>query len=82
MRKISVFFFVCILTVISFAQTPEEIVGKCVNALGGEEAVKKFSDYKARGEIKISMRGMELPGKLEAIRKGNRIWRRTEITFG
>lgn len=65
-----------------FAQNPKEIVEKCVKALGGEEAVKKFSNYKVKGEIKVSMRGMELPGKLESIRVGRKVWRRTEMVFG
>ena len=82
MRKTGIFFLVLLFSINLSAQNPKEIVNKCVNVLGGEEAVKKFSDYKAKGEIKISMRGMELSGKLESIRKGNKTWNRTEVVFG
>jgi len=82
MKKISVFVLVLFFSISLFAQNPKEIVEKCVNALGGEEAVKKFSNYKAKGEVKISMRGMELSGKLETIQIGRNVWNRTEIKFG
>ena len=82
MRKIGIFILGILFSVNLFAQNPKEVIDKCINVLGGEEAVKKFSDYKAKGEIKISMRGMELSGKLESIQKGRKIWRRTEVVFG
>ncbi|UCC40281.1 MAG: DUF4292 domain-containing protein, partial [Candidatus Aminicenantes bacterium] len=47
-----------------------------------EEAVKKFSNYQAKGEVKLSMRGMQLPGKLESIVIERKTWNRIEITFG
>ncbi|MFB0565762.1 MAG: hypothetical protein ACETWK_08805 [Candidatus Aminicenantaceae bacterium] len=82
MKKITVFIAIFLFTINIFAQSPEEVVKKCVSALGGEEAVKKFSDYKAKGEIKISMRGMEIPGKIESIIMGKKKWLRAEIVFG
>jgi len=82
MKKISICFLVLLFSINVFAQSPKEIVEKCVTALGGEEAVKKFTYYKAIGEIKVSMRGMELPGKLESIQLGRRIYGRTEMMFG
>lgn len=84
MRKTAIFslIFIFLFSINLSAQDPKEIVEKCVNALGGEEAVKKFFDFKVKGEVKISLRGMELTGKLEAIQKGNRMWRRSEVTFG
>ena len=82
MRKTAIFFLILLFSVNVFGQDPKEIVDKCVNVLGGEEAVKKFYDYKAKGEIKVSVRGMELIGKLEAIQKGRKLWRRAEIKFG
>lgn len=82
MKKTGIFFLILLFTVDLFAQNPKEIVEKCVKVLGGEEAIKKFSDYKATGEIKVSIRGMELAGKLESIRKGRKIWNRMEIVFG
>jgi hypothetical protein len=82
MKKIAIFFFTFLFTANLFPQDPKEVVEKCVNALGGEEAVKKFYNYHAKGEVKLSMRGMELPGKLESIVIGKRVWSRIELTFG
>jgi len=82
MKKISVCVLVILFSINLFAQNPKEVVEKCVNALGGEEAIKKFSDYKAKGEIKVSYRGMTIPGTLESIEKGKRVWSRVEVKFG
>ena len=82
MKKISICFLVLLFSINVFAQDPKEIVEKCVKALGGEEAVRKFTSFKAKGEIKVSMRGMELPGKLESIQSGSKVWGRTEMMFG
>ncbi len=82
MRKSGVFFLVLLFSVNMFAQNPKEIIEKCVNVIGGEEAIKKFSDYKAKGEIKVSFMGRELTGTLESIRKGRKIWNRSEVKFG
>jgi len=82
MKKISILFLVFLFAANLFAQNPKEVIEKCINALGGEEAVMKFSDYHAKGEVKLSMRGMELPGKLESIVIGRRVWNRIELTFG
>lgn len=82
MKKTGIIFLILMFSVNVFAQDAKEIVEKCVNAFGGEAAIKKLSDYKAKGEIKVSVRGMELSGKLEAIQKGRKIWRRAEINFG
>jgi hypothetical protein len=64
------------------AQTPKEIVSKCVNALGGEEAIKKHMDFSAEGEMKISIRMMELSGKLKMIKKQRKSWIKAEVTLG
>jgi len=82
MKKINICFLILLFSINVLAQNPKEIVEKCVNTLGGEEAVKKFNNYKAKGEIKVSMHGMELPGKLESIEIGRKVWRRTEMVFG
>jgi hypothetical protein len=82
MKKISICLMVLLFTINVFAQNPKEIVENCVNALGGEEAIKKFTNYKAKGEIKISMQGMELPGKLESIQLVRKIYGRAEMKFG
>ncbi len=82
MKKLFIFSLVFLFAVNLFSQNPKEVVEKCVNALGGEEAVKKFSNYHAKGEIKLSMQGMELPGELESIVIGKKVWSRIELTFG
>ena len=82
MRKACVCIAILFFCVNIFAQSPQEVVEKCVDALGGEEALKKFSDYKAKGEVKVYMRGTEIPGKLESIVKGKKIWTRVEVVFG
>jgi len=82
MRKTCICIAILLFSTNMFAQNPQEVVEKCVNALGGEEALKKFSDYKAKGEVKVFMRGTEIPGKLESIIKGKKKWTRVEVVFG
>jgi len=82
MRKAIMIFFVVVFAANLTAQTPEILVQKCVDALGGPEAVLKSQDYQAKGEIKVSMYRMELVGKLETIQKERKYWRRAEVTFG
>jgi|GEM_PF-1144463 len=65
-----------------WAQNPKEIVEKCVTAMGGEEAIKKHQDFCSEGEVKISIRMMELSGKLKMIQKERKSWLRGEVTFG
>ncbi len=52
-KTIVILFAVLIISVGLRAQTPKEIVKKCVQALGGETAVKKHLDYSIEGERKI-----------------------------
>jgi hypothetical protein len=77
---------ICVLTLCFslnvFAQNPKEIVDKCVATLGGPEAVKKFTNYQAKGMMKYAMRGMELTGTMEAIQSGRKTWNRIEIQMG
>jgi hypothetical protein len=81
MRKTAVLMIILLISVSLFAQSPKEIVEKCVSALGGEEAVWKFDDYHAKGEMKVSIYGMEVPGSVESISKGRMTWRRSEAEF-
>lgn len=81
MKKISIFFLILLFSMNLFAQNPNDIVNKCVNALGGEEALKKYSSYHAKGEVMVSMYGMELPGTLETIEMGRKKWSRLKIAF-
>ena len=55
MKKLSIFLLGILVTLNISSQNPKEIINKCVKALGGEEAVKKFSDFKAdgRGSIRL-----------------------------
>jgi len=64
------------------AQSPQEVVEKAVAAMGGEEAVAKYSDYQAEGEAKYSMWGRELTGTIEIIEKGKKKRTKTELAFG
>ena len=77
---------ICVLTLCfsfnAYAQNPKEIVDKCLAALGGTEAVNKYTSYQARGMMKLAMQGMELSGTLEAIQSGRKTWNRIEIRMG
>ncbi|MFC2170179.1 hypothetical protein ACFLRM_06435 [Acidobacteriota bacterium] len=82
MKKIGVFLLVLLFSINATAQTPQDIVDKCVSALGGEEAVKKYLNYRAEGQLKVLQMGMELTGELEVVSLGARKWFRAEITVG
>lgn len=82
MKKISIFLLILLFSVNLFAQNPKEVVEKCINVLGGADAIKKFSNYHAKGKIKVSRFGTELTGKLEVIALGRKSWSKTELTFG
>ena len=64
------------------AQSPEETVAGCVEALGGKEAIEKWSDYRAKAEAKFLRYGRELNGNVEIIEKGVKKRTRTELAFG
>ncbi len=63
------------------AQAAKEIVGKCVAALGGEEAVKKQLDFSAEGQFKIAMRMMELSGEVKWIFQVPKSWSKFKVSF-
>lgn len=81
-KQIGIFFLILGFSLNLFAQNPQEIVSKCITALGGEEAVKKFANYQAKGMMKLATQGMELSGKLETIQLGRKKWNRIELQFG
>ena len=54
------------------SQDAKTIVNRCTAALGGEEAVRRFSDYQAEGDVKFSMYSYEFPGKIDIIQKGRK----------
>lgn len=81
-KQIGIFFLILGLSVNLFGQNPQEIVDKCVAALGGEEAVGKFANYQAEGTMELATQGVELSGKLETIQLGRKRWNRIELQFG
>ena len=64
------------------AQTAEEIVNKCITALGGETAIKNYSNYKAAGEMKLYFGQRHISGKVTMIQKGVKSRMKGEISFG
>lgn len=63
------------------SQTPGEIVKKCIQAMGGEESIKKHLDFKGQGDMKMAFGTMEFSGKIEAVRKNRKSWNRITVTF-
>jgi hypothetical protein len=64
-----------------WSQAPEAIVKKCVEALGGEEAIKKHLDFSGEGDFSLSLRGMELAGDFKLIQKDKKLWNKIKVTF-
>lgn len=63
------------------AQSPDEIVKKCVDAMGGAETLKKHMDFSAEGEVSISFQMMEFSGKLNLTRKDRNSWLKIIVSF-
>jgi hypothetical protein len=59
-----------------------DIVKKCVAALGGEDAIKNFADFKGVGDMKAYFGSRELPGTVTIIRKGLKNRTEAEVKFG
>ena len=64
-----------------FTQTPREIVDQCIAALGGEEGIKNFSNYKAVGELEIVFGTRSFKGDITYIEKEKKILMKGEFTF-
>ena len=64
-----------------FTQTPREIVDQCITALGGEEGIKNFSNYKAVGEVEFAFGTRSFKGDITYIEKGKKILMKGEFTF-
>lgn len=64
------------------AQTPREIAKTCVTALGGEEAVRNFNNYKASGDIDYFLGLQLLKGKIEVIKTGEKFWTKIDFRMG
>lgn len=65
-----------------FAQTPREIVNQCITALGGEEGVRNFSNFKGVGEIHFFFGTRSFKGDVTIIKKGKKTLMKGEFTFG
>lgn len=84
MKKKTLLFLLPGLIIVSLpllSQDAGEIARKCVQALGGEEAVRLYSDFSAAGTAKINFY-REMNGKIKIIRKGKKSWTRTDLEFG
>ena len=55
-----------------FSQTPQEIVNQCITALGGEEGVRNFSNFKAVGELEFFFGTRSFKGDVTMIQKGKK----------
>jgi len=64
-----------------WSQTPGEIVKRCIDAMGGEETIKKSLDFKAEGDMKMTYGMMEFSGKIEAVMKNRKSWNKIKVTF-
>jgi len=82
MKKLCVLLLGLVTTTSLLAQDPQEVIKKAVAAMGGEDAVARYSDYQAEGEAKYSMWGRELTGTIEIIEKGKKKRTKTELALG
>ena len=73
---------ILLLPLFVFGQPAEEIVALCIKAMGGQEDLHKFADYKASGDISYFMRGSEISGTVEVLVKPNKYWKKTDLDFG
>jgi hypothetical protein len=64
------------------AQTPQEIVNQCITALGGEEGIRNFSNYKAVGELEFFFGTRSFKGDVTIIKKGKKTLMKGEFNFG
>ncbi len=64
------------------AQTPQEIVNQCITALGGEEGIRNFSNYKAVGELEFFFGTRSFKGDVTIIKKGKKTLMKGEFDFG
>lgn len=80
-RNVLIVLLTVLISMGLWSQTPEAIVKKCVEALGGEEAIKKHLDFSGEGDFTISVRGMELAGDFKWIQKNRKFWNKIKVTF-
>jgi hypothetical protein len=65
-----------------FPQTPREIVDQCITALGGEEGIRNFSNYKAVGELEFVFGTRSFKGDVAIIENGKKLLMKGEFSFG
>jgi hypothetical protein len=86
MKLLKLFFILSILAISSVlpvsAQTPQDIVNKCITALGGEEAVRNFINYKAAGEIDYLFGTQIFKGKIKVLKRGEKFWTKIDFSIG
>jgi hypothetical protein len=84
MKRCSILVVTLLLTTCmnAAAQDASELVARCVETIGGPEAIAKYSDFEAEGEIKFSRFGREMSGSLRIIQQQQKRWQRTEMQFG
>jgi len=64
-----------------YAQTSREIVNQCISALGGEEGIRNFNNFKGTGEVQFSFGTHEFKGDITVIKKGEKTFMKGEFDF-
>jgi len=85
--RTKILFILLSISLLAFAypgqdQAPEEVVNKCIKALGGEKGIENFSNYKAEGEAYTFFGTRKFTAKVKEIKKGSKHWRQMEMIFG
>jgi hypothetical protein len=85
--RTKILFLLLSISLLAFAypgqdQAPEEVVNKCIKALGGEKGIANFSNFKAAGEAFMSFGTRKITAKIKEIKKGSKHWRQMEMIFG
>ncbi|MCK4764612.1 MAG: hypothetical protein KAW12_20600 [Candidatus Aminicenantes bacterium] len=84
MKKKTFLLLLLSLTIVSlpvFSQDAGELARKCVQALGGEEAVRSYVNFSASGTAKVKSY-REMNGTVKIVRQGKKSWTRTDLDFG
>jgi len=64
------------------AQDADALVKKCVETMGGEEAVSNFADFKAEGRMTMSFGPRQMNGTFTQYTVGNKSYFKMEVKFG
>ncbi|MCP4213581.1 MAG: hypothetical protein GY765_02945, partial [bacterium] len=63
------------------ADNADEMVKKCITALGGQKGVASFRDFSAKGDLIVYIMNMELSGTIKLINKGRKNRMDGEVNF-